>query len=150
MTENPETLETRLAADLATLGDRFADDEFSTELYRALANTKWRRDGGDDEGVALSWSRAEDLVNRLRQRCGRDPLELAQTGGEGERSDLVADELGRLGWRAESLDTGRHDDRHLSHPESPPPKGTGERQAPVGDSHEWERRAHAEADENRR
>ena len=150
MTESAQLLERELIEDLTALDERFADEKFSTELYRALANTVWRKDGGPDGHVSLSWSRAEQIVNELRERNGQPPLELAQTGGEGEVSRLVADELGTLGWRAQPLNTGRQDPQHLDSPESAPPADQGERLAPVDDSHEWERRAHAEGDENRR
>lgn len=145
-----EALERELKDDLATLDERFADEEFSTELYRALANSTWRKEGGREGHVALSWSRAEELVNELRKRHGQEPLALVQTGGEGEVSGLVSDELAGLGWSARPLDTSRRDPAHLDHPESAPPREQGERQAPVGDSSEWERRAHEEADANRR
>ncbi len=149
MSERAEALEDELRDDLAELEQRFADEEFSSELYRALASNEWRRQ--DAEGhVALSWSRAEELVNELRARVGYPPLALAQTGREGEVSDLVADELDRLGWRVRPLDTSTHDPDHLASAESPPPKGTGERMAPVDDSDAWEREAHAEAEKNRR
>ena len=91
MATTPEALEQELRDDLATLEERFADEEFSSELYRALANNRWRKEGGAEEHVSLSWSRAERLVNELRERFGHEPLTLAQTGGEGEVSDLVAE-----------------------------------------------------------
>ena len=141
-----ETLERELVLDLATLAERFADEEFSSELYRALTNNKWRNERAPEAHVSLSWNRAEELVNELRARVGEAPLTLAQTGGEGEVSDLVSGELGRLGWRADPLDTSTRDAAHLTQPESPPPAEQGERQAPVSDSSEWERRAHEEAD----
>jgi hypothetical protein len=140
-------IERALARDLDQLGDRLLDEEFSTELYRALANRRWRKDGGPDGAVSLSWSRAEELVNDLRARRGREPLELAQTGGEGELSDTVEGELGRIGWRSEPLNTARHDEAHAAQPaESPPPADSGERHAPVEDPGGWEREAHREAD----
>ena len=146
MTAAPEMLERELLEDLATLEQRFADEEFATELYRALANNVWRKAGGPTGHVSLSWARAEELVNELRGRVGDEPLTLAQTGGEGDVSPVVAEELGRLGWSAQPLNTSRHDPAHLAQPESPPPVEHGERHAPVGDSGEWERRAHEEAD----
>ncbi len=149
MTETGETLERRLGADLEQLGDRFTDEEFSTDLYRALAGCALERDGSGGR-VALSWRRAEDVVNEQRARVGYDALELAQTGGEGELSDLVAAELARLGWRARARSTDEHDPDHLSSPESPPPPDHGERMAPVEDSSAWERQAHEEAERERR
>ncbi len=148
MAEGPTALERELAQDLGALTDRFADDEFSTELYRALANNVWRKRDGPEGHVSLSWGRAEQIVNELRRRQGQEPLTLAQTGGEGEVSDLVAGELGQLGWSAQSLNTGRGDPQHLTQPGSAPPPDQGERQAPVGEETEWEERAHEEADEH--
>jgi alkylated DNA repair dioxygenase AlkB len=141
-----ETLELELRDDLATLAERFGDEEFSSDLYRALANNRWAKEGGPEGRVSLSWSRAERLVNELREHIGQDPLTLAQTGGEGEVSSVVADELGRLGWRPAALDTSQRDDAHVAESESPPPADQGARRAPVDDPGAWERQAHAEAD----
>ena len=145
MSEGPTALERELANDLAALGERFADEEFSTELYRALTNNVWRKRGGPDGHVSFSWSRAEELVNGLRAHAGQPPLTLAQTGGEGEISDLVEEELSRIGWTARPLNTGRRDDRHLDSPASPPPSDHGERRAPVEEADALAR-AHDEAD----
>ncbi len=149
MSEQPMELERELVSDLSRLGDRFLDDEFSTELYRALTNNTWSKRDGPDGHVSLSWGRAEAIVNDLRAGRDRPALALAQTGGEGDVSDLVRDELDRLGWTARPLNTGRRDEQHLSQPESPPPAGQGERMAPGEDSHAWERQAHEEAERTR-
>ena len=148
MATSAEELERELVDDLEGLQERFADEEFSSELYRALANNVWRKDGRPGD-VSLSWSRAEQVVNELRGRRDEPRLELAQTGGEGEISPVVEEELRRLGWSASALDTSRRHGTHLAQPESPPPAEQGERQAPVGDSDEWERTAHEEAEEER-
>ncbi len=149
MTQPAETLERALAADLTALEQRFADEEFSTELYRALANRVWRKADGPEGHVSLSWGRAEALVNELRARFGQAPLELAQSGGEGELSDLVSDEVGRLGWTSRPLNTSRHDEAHVAQPESAPPAGQGERFAAAEPSN-WEELAHAEAEQHRK
>ena len=115
-----EDLERELIRDLGTLEERFADDEFSRDLYRALTNSIWRKDGGPDGHLSISWGRAEEIVNELRGRRAQDPLTLAQTGGEGEVSDLVGGELDRLGWRHRPLNTGRDDPEHAGKPDSPP------------------------------
>jgi hypothetical protein len=143
----PDAAERRLRDDLATEAERFADDdELCTELYRALAGGHLTKDGG---AVAPSWSRAEDIVNDLRGDRGRDPLTLAQTGGEGEASPRVRDVLERLGWRWRERDPGHHAPAHTARAASPPPADAGERQAPVSDSHAWERQAHEEAEHAR-
>jgi hypothetical protein len=145
MTETAQRLEHTLAADLAQLRDRFVDDEFSGDLYRALAGKAWRNDGVEGR-VALSWKQAEQLVNEQRARIGYEPLPLAQTGGEGELTDPVARELGRIGWHAE--DRARSDPDHVSRPESPPPPDQGERMAPARPS-DWEEQAHEDAERER-
>ena len=139
---DPETLERELLTDLRDVAlHGFGDDEFSSDVYRALTNTVWRKPGGPEGHVSLSFKRAEEVVNELRAEQRQPPLTLAQTGGEGEVSELVRDELGRLGWSARPLDTGREEEAHVGRPESPPPAD----QPPP----EWERQAHEEADESR-
>jgi len=139
-------LEQELRQDLTALEDRFANDnQFSRDLYRALANNTWRK-GGSGAHVALSWGKAEELVNELRARVAEDPLELEQTGGEGEIDDSVRADLEALGWTAQPLNTSRHDPQHVSQGEEPPPKGTGQQHAPAERDGEWAEVAHAEAD----
>jgi hypothetical protein len=145
-----QTIERQLMQDLRTLGDRFADEKLSTELYRALARNAWRKQAGPEGHVALSFGRAEEIVNELRAGHGQPAIEMGQSGGEGEVSRTVETELGRLGWTAQPLNTTRHDDAHLARPASPPPRGHGERMAPVEDPHAWEREAHEEAERSRR
>jgi len=138
-----------LRQDLATIEDRFANDnEFSRDLYRALTNNTWHKEGSGGH-VALSWGKAEELVNELRARVALDTVELEQTGGEGEVAETVRTELEALGWRSRPLNPSRHDDQHVSQGEEPPSKGTGERHAPVTRSDEWAEIAHAEADFDR-
>jgi hypothetical protein len=140
-------LERHLVRDLDQVGERLTDEELCRQLYRALANNRWRKQDGPDGVLALSWSRAERLVTDLRGRRGAEPLPLAQTGGEGQIGELVQDLLAGLGWTAEPLDTSRPDPAHVGESsESPPPRGTGEQHAPVEDSREWEREGHREAE----
>jgi hypothetical protein len=123
MTEHrtPEELEQRLLEDLDRLAERLVDEKFCHELYRALTDRRWRPpDARGDEHVALSWKRAEELVNELRVRRGREPMVLAQTGGEGQLDPTVAEELDRLGWSSEPLETSAHDPAHLASHEDPP------------------------------
>jgi hypothetical protein len=123
MTEQrtPEELEQRLLEDLDQLGDRLIDEKFCRELYRGLTDRRWiPPDAHGGEHVALSFKRAEELINELRARRGRPPMVLAQTGGEGELDPTPAAELGRLGWRSEPLDTSAHDPAHLASHEDPP------------------------------
>ena len=137
-------LEDALLRDLFPLRDRLRDEWFARELYRALTSTAWRKRDGPDGHLSLSWTRAESIVNELRERDGEAPLELAQTGGEGEVSPMLAEELAGLGWTSASLDTGRHDDAHVDDDAPTPPASRDRGEAP-----EWERRAHEEAERNR-
>jgi hypothetical protein len=140
-------METRLIDDLAGHA-RLADEEFCTDLYRALANNVWRK---GDATVSPSWTRAEELVNELRVRAGQSALALRQSGGEGTVSALAAGELDALGWTHEPLETSRHDDEHAwQAADAPPPPSQGERFAPAGDSSRWREEAHAAADESSR
>jgi hypothetical protein len=113
-----------LQSDLQQLEDRLRDEKFARELYRALAGNRWEKDG---EAVALSWKRAEEFVNALRKGHARPPLELFQTGGEGEVDSTVRTELERFGWRVQPLDTSAPDPAHLDSPEDSPPRDHGAR-----------------------
>ena len=141
MTTSAEELLDALRADLRRLDQRLDDADFAGQLYRGLANRTWRRDGaGDGTHVALSWKRAEELINQLRGERGHDELTLAQTGGEGEVSGAVTEELTRLGWRSQPLNTDRDDPAHVEsardEPRTPPNEGLMEE-------------AHAEAEQER-
>jgi hypothetical protein len=128
---DPEALERELLTDLRDVAlHGFGDDEFSGDVYRALTNTVWRKPDGPDGHVSLSFKRAEEVVNELRAGYGQPPLTLAQTGGEGEVSPAVEQELSAAGWTHAPLDTGRNDDTHLARPATPPPGGQGGARAP--------------------
>lgn len=107
-----------LQTDMQRLEDRMRDEKFSRELYHALAGNVWTKDG---ESVALSWKRAEELINAVRRGLGEPPLMLAQTGGEGELDRSIVEAFKQLGWQIEPLDTSRHVGVHLESPEDPPP-----------------------------
>ncbi len=143
---NVDEVEQRLVRDLGDLADDLQEDAFANELYRGLAGNALSREDDPEARVSLSWRRAEEIVNGLRERAGHERLTLAQTGGETEVSDRVARALGDRGWRVRPLDTSSHDTSHSSEPPSPPPPGQGERDAPSPDQGEVWREAHAEAD----
>ena len=131
---DPESLERELLTDLRDVAlHGFGDDEFSGDVYRALANTVWRKQDGPEGHVSFSFKRAEEVVNELRAEQRQPPLTLAQTGGEGEVSPAVEQELSAAGWSHEPLNTSRNDDTHLERPTTPP-AGQGGAQAP-GDSY---------------
>jgi hypothetical protein len=135
-----EAIERQLASDLQTLGELIQDDAWNEDLYKSLAGVSWFRAGGH---VSLSWKRAEELVNEIRAKHDQPALALAQTGGEGEVADRVADALAGLGWTPKPLNTSRHDDAHVE-------GSTDTQRRTSSEPPEWEHQAHAEADANRR
>src|SRR4051812_3010096 len=141
VTDSTEDLERELLGDLFPLRHRLRDDWFARELYHALTNTTWRKQDGPEGHLSLSWGRAARIIDELREREGELALALDQSGGEGEISDTIGEELAGLGWTSTPLDTGRHDDAHVDDPEDPPPASRE-----GGEPPEWERQAHEEAD----
>ena len=141
-TDQPEQ---RLVRDLGDLREDLRDDDFAGELYRGLANRALSREDDPEARVSLSWRRAEEIINGLRERAGQAALTLAQTGGEGDLSDRISDALGERGWRARTLDTSQHDSSHAPEPKPPGPAGQGGRDVGSEQGEVW-REAHAEAD----
>jgi hypothetical protein len=149
MTRKTNAPEQELLEDLMR-APHLVENQNADDLYRALTNNVWRKGDERERAISLSWKEAEALVNRVREQLGHDPLQLAQTGAEGDVAKGVEKELRRLGWSREPLDTSRHEERHVEREESPPPSDAGERQSPVQDSRAWERQAHEEAERTRR
>src|SRR5436305_10808559 len=121
MATDPQRLDVELMDDLTMLGDRLVDAEFCRDLYRTLTNARWTKDGFDGH-VSLSWTHVAEVIDALRQANGREPMTLAQSGGEGEPAAAAVQALADLGWTRRPLDTGTHDDAHIeSAPDPPPP-----------------------------
>ncbi|MDP8943738.1 MAG: hypothetical protein M3N16_06440 [Actinomycetota bacterium] len=133
----PTDAERRLETDLHALEPDLWDDQLAAELYRGLTNRTWRRGDEPEQAVALSWNRAERLVNELRGRIGYAPLTLVQTGQDGELTERVRTRLEALGWRSKPLDTSTHQDHHAAEPASTPPAGHGEEHAPQAGDRRW-------------
>ena len=145
MPADTDELERRLVKDLTGLGDRMADERFCHELYRALTNNEWKRQGSDG-AIALSWNLADRLINDVHAAHGRATMTLAQTGGEGEVSHTVDEVLGGLGWSHRPLDTARNDPRHVSEPAHGAP---APHDGPTPSSEERFHSAHEQAEYNR-
>jgi hypothetical protein len=123
MAVSTDVLERELLNDLKTLHNMVqTDDSFDEELYRALAGVQWHRTGSGGGHVTLSWKRAEKVINEQRAVHDRDPLTLAQTGGEGEVSPRVAGALEGQGWAPRPLDSAVHDDAHVNGRNGAPPR----------------------------
>jgi hypothetical protein len=134
-----ETLERELINDLSQVEqERFSDEKFCTELYRALTATKLRKPGVTEGHVVLSFNQAESAINHLRRNIGAEPLTLAQTGDEGEVDSTVLDVLGGRGWSFAPASADAGDPMHDQASASPPPAAQ--------ETPEWERQAHEEAD----
>jgi hypothetical protein len=145
-TTDPHRLELELIDDLATLAEQFTDRDFCRELYRTLTNMQWSKRGWDGH-LSLSWRRAEEIIDALREGQGREPLALAGSGGEGQPCPRALQALERLGWTGRPLDTSEHDEAHVTSPPDPPPPDAGQRHAPVApEAARWEERAHREAE----
>jgi hypothetical protein len=128
--------EQRFLEAVGELRDRTTKDKFAEELYRAMASRRWAHEGGG-EPISFSWGRSEEIVNSLREQVGEEPLELAQSGDEGELSDDVREELERRGWYAKPFNPNEHQQRHVTEPHGPPPRKEGEEQAPVEPPAQW-------------
>ena len=125
MAVSTETLERELLNDLRTLHKMVQTDHFDEELYRGLAGVEWHRSGGGH--VTLSWKRAETIINEQRAEHGRPPLTLAQTGGEGEVTERVANALRGQGWRPRPHRPGTHDRGHVNGRAGAPPRAESKR-----------------------
>jgi hypothetical protein len=104
-----------LQSDVLRLEDGVRDEKSRMSCI-ALADNQWAK---EDETVALSWKRAEELINAVRRGLGVPPLQLAQTGGEGTVDRTTREAFEPLGWSIEPLDTSAHDPVHLDSPEDP-------------------------------
>ena len=67
---------------------------FATDLYRAMCNTEWRRNGRQ---WATTWRQAAAIVADLRD-LNEDYTDFYCSDDEGAVSDEVAAELAALGW----------------------------------------------------
>jgi len=101
-----QTLENELVRDLQAYSDRFGDEDFCVELYRSLTDRALCKDSPSRGHLVLSWNRAAEFVNELRERERHDPLPLAQSGGEGIMSERVSDALEENGWTTRPLSSG--------------------------------------------
>jgi hypothetical protein len=92
MTEIDRT-EAALLADLATLGERLADEEFCTELYHALAGGRLMKVGGAIAPVSDSheWEHtAHEEADRSRfRRPGAPAQELPGMGAGGGKAPRI-------------------------------------------------------------
>jgi hypothetical protein len=141
MTTPASRAEIALLREVERLGDRVCEDWFAVELYRAMAGRRWRSQNGDG-AVALSWRRAEQVVDDLREAYHAPALSLTQRGGEGRLSEDVDRALRAHGWVSEPMNPDEHDPVHTdAAPEMPPRSG--------GPPTQWEQQAHQAAHQER-
>lgn len=131
MTQTAESLAQTLSDQLAGLGDQWRGEGFTEEMYRALTNRVWRKDGVPEPHVSFSWQWVDDMLKQRRAEAGEELLDLDASGGEGAVSNRAERAMSALGWSSEPLDTSRHDPYHITEPAAkPPPRDQGERFAP--------------------
>lgn len=70
------------------------DDRFAEDLYRALCNTSWFRNGHE---WGCTWRQAGGVVANLRD-LNEDYIDFYCSGREGIVTDEIAGELAALGW----------------------------------------------------
>jgi hypothetical protein len=100
MQAGADALREALYEDLATMADSLVDDDSAADLCRALAGRDWRKREARGS-VSLDWDEARQIVNRLRERVGRTPLELAPDGGPHRTGEALEYALSSLGWRTD-------------------------------------------------
>jgi hypothetical protein len=141
MTTPASRAEIALLREVERLGDRVCEDWFAVELYRALAGRRWRSEDGAGV-VAMSWRRAEQVVDDLREAHRAPTLSLAQRGGEGQLSEEVDRVLRAHGWVSEQMNPDRHDPTHTDAARGLPPR-------PGAPPARWEQQAHRAAHQER-
>jgi hypothetical protein len=95
-----DALQEALYQDLATIADSLTDDDVAADLCRALAGNEWRKREARGH-VSLDFDEARQIVNRLRDRVGRPPLDLAPGEGTHNTGDAIEYALSSLGWRTD-------------------------------------------------
>jgi hypothetical protein len=149
MTQTAQTLLAMLRDDLARQDDQWRDEGFTQEMYRALTNRIWRKDGVAEAHVSVSWQLVDDMLKEIRAAAGEEPLDLDSSGGEGELSRRMEQLMGEMGWHSEPLNTSRRDPEHVAEPHAkPPPPDQGERFARSVPPDEF-RRVHDDIDSGR-
>ena len=78
----------------ARIAKLIQEQRFAEDLYRALCNTKWFRNGKE---WSCTWRSAGGVVADLRDR-GEEYIDFYCSGGEGTVTAEVASELAALGW----------------------------------------------------
>ena len=97
-------LERELVQDLDGLSERLADERFCEELCGTLSNGALSKEGHPGH-IALSWTRAADFLNGLRERHGYEPLALLEAANGRTVTGDAAEALGRRGWSTRPLRT---------------------------------------------
>jgi hypothetical protein len=117
----PEVALQLLQAELQRLPDRIRDEKFARALLRPCGQPLVE---GRGSGRVELEARREPR-QRPRRGHARPELPRYRIGCEGTLDRTVLDELTRLGWSVERLDTSSHDPAHVGDYPSPPPQAGG-------------------------
>ena len=81
-------------ADSSEIKELLQDDTFANELYAALCNVDWFKDG---DQYSASWRHSGAVVAQFRFK-NEDYMDFYCNGAEGTVSERVKTALGKLGW----------------------------------------------------
>jgi hypothetical protein len=81
MAQAAETLERELVRDPETLADRIGrDEELCGDLYRALTNNRWRKDGGPEGHVSPELEPSRGARERRARASGEGAARASPDG----------------------------------------------------------------------
>jgi hypothetical protein len=83
-----------LEVDLEQLRDKLKDRKYAEDLYSALCNNEFTKEGKE---WSCTWRYAGGMIARLRGE-GEDYLDYYCIGNEGNITEQVKEDLEALGW----------------------------------------------------
>ena len=85
--------------DLQQLKERIADNlDFATDVYGALCNMRWQSVENKENIYSCSWRYAGGVIAGMRCE-GESYLDFYCSGGEGNVTEEVKEDLRKLGWQ---------------------------------------------------
>ena len=84
--------------DLYKLKDKLQDDDYAVDLYGALCNMQWQNIKNPEIIYSCSWRYAGGVIAGMRCE-GESYLDFYCSGGEGNVTEEVKEDLRKLGWQ---------------------------------------------------